>query len=156
MSAIAHAALIRRPPGADNHRTLGSFDRRPDMPWWVFAVVLADVAVTLLVIRYVLARRAKSGEKVAGGLLNVDFRALRQFTEAAHPRIGDYVRANWSGSPTQLAEVLRALLDELERDAKNRGLELERDVIKNLIGRSLDRHKIARGTELKDALAKVA
>ena len=156
MSPIAHAALIRSAFPADNHRTLQPLDRRPDMPWWVIAVVVADIAITLLLIRRALTRRSTPGVKLAGGLLSVDFRALRQFTEAAHPRIGDYVRANWSGSPTQLAEVLRALLDELERDAKHRGLELDRDVIKNLIGRSLDQHRIGRGSELKEALAKVA
>ena len=125
------------------------------MRWWWIPIILADVAITLLVIRRVLARRAAQPGATAP-LLSLDFTAVRKFTDAAHPRIGDYVRANWSGVPDQLAVVLRELLDELEQDAKARGLALDRDVIKNLIGRSLDRHRIARGTEVRDALLKVA
>src|ERR1051325_4072685 len=49
-------------------------------------------------------------------------RGLAAFAAEQDQRIGDYVRANWSGVPDQLPAVLGALVGELERDAQARGL----------------------------------
>jgi|SRR5580765_439031 len=123
------------------------------VPAWILAVVAVDVVVGLLIIRRVLQRRrAGGGGPVIAGL---DLRALREFADTVRPRVGEYVRTNWSGVPSDLPGVLGHLLDDLERDVKERGLPLNRGILKQLIERSLHSLDIGR-TEVREALKQIA
>jgi len=66
------------------------------------------------------------------------------------------MRANWSGIPDQLPPVLTALLDELERRARTKGLPLDRAALKAMLAASLRSHRIGRGRERDEAFKLVA
>src|SRR5438067_10062225 len=60
-------------------------------------------------------------------------RGLGKFSREQHDRIGNYVRANWSGAPDQLPGVLGGLLVELEGEAQARGLSFDRETLKSML-----------------------
>lgn len=124
------------------------------MPGWLIPVILADLIVTGLVLWFVFKRR--QGTVRTRGILGVDFNALTAYTNEIHPRIGEYVRANWSGIPDQLPVVLGKLLDDLDREARNRSLDLDRDMLKLMMARSLATHRIGSGSDVRQALEHVA
>ena len=96
-------------------------NRFPSMLPWLAAVVAVDLAISAYVIRRVLRKRIpRANGENSPTVFTLDIRALRQFTQALHPRIGDYVRANWSGIPDDLPPVLEHLLGELETEARAR------------------------------------
>ena len=119
---------------------------------WVIGFILLDIVVTLAVVTFVMRRR-ESGPVVIAGL---SITALRAFTDAIHPRIGEYVRANWSGVPEQLPPILETLLGEMDAEARKQGLELDRDTLKTALRMSLASHRVAPGKSLDEALAHVA
>jgi len=84
------------------------------------------------------------------------FRELAAFAKEQHERIGEYMRANWSGMPDQLPGVLGALLDKLQSEASAKGLRLDREVLKTLVATSLRQHRIARANDAGNALERVA
>jgi hypothetical protein len=127
---------------------------------WIIAFVVVDLVVTALVVRHILVKRAAAA---AGGNLTRDEGAaipdlgrLREFTDAIHPRIGEIVRANWSGDSMSLPGVLGLALEEADREARSRNLPLERDILKKLVESSLAKHGVARGAQLREALKQVA
>lgn len=124
------------------------------MPPWLLPVIAVDLVITGAVLWFVFRGRAR--EPGARGVLGVDFKAVSAFTTAFHPRIGEYVRANWSGVPEHLPGVLRSLLDEMAREAQTRSLHLDRATLKLVLARSLAHHGIGNGTDVRQALEKVA
>lgn len=136
---------------------------------WIACVVVADVIVTLFFIRRFLARQ-KANAGVAGvagvagapaaigGAANAipSFVALRKFSDAIHPRLGEMVRANWSGDADSLPTVLTMALNETEREARNFGLNLDRDLLKKVVELSLSKHHVTKSAVLHEALQKVA
>ena len=137
------------------------------MQWlpWIICFVAVDLAVTTLVIRRLLARRAQGGSPVASGAESSESAAgpaipdigrLREFTDAIHPRIGEIVQANWNGNPDSLPGALSLAIDEAEREARDRGLTLDRGLLKKLVETSLERHGVIKGSRLREALKKVA
>lgn len=122
--------------------------------------IVADVLVTLAFMAF-LYRRLRAFRDDGPGLplakLTVKtLRALAEFAKQQHERIGNNVRARWSGSPEQLPAVITGLLDELERDAKAQDLPLDRDVLKAMLATSLRTHRIGQRNELSEAFRKVA
>jgi len=124
------------------------------LPGWLLPVIAADLAITGAVVWFVF-RRKGSGSR-SRQIVGADFKALTAFQTATHPRIGDYVRANWSGIPEQLPAVLRTLLDDLEREARSRHVHVDRPMLKLLLARSLAQHGIGNGTDVRHALEEVA
>jgi len=129
---------------------------------WILCVVVADVAVTLFVIFRYMASRGT--DRTPGAAATIDkattvlpnLGALRRFSETMHPRIGELLRSSWSGDPAALPSVLATALDEAEREARNQGLTLGRDVLKKLVEASVAKHGIAHGAVLREALKQVA
>ena len=125
---------------------------------WILVVIAVDIIVTALVLRRILARRAANRTAptapAAPGLF--DIRKLRAFTDEIHPRIGEYVRANWSGQPESLPGVLSAVLDDVSATANRMGLALDRDVLKRVVESSLAKHGAAKSDVVREALKQVA
>jgi len=132
----------------------------PQIMPWIIAFVVFDIVVTALVLRHLLQKRAErttaAGLVTDEGVVIPDWRKLKTFTDAIHPRIGEIVRANWSGDDMSLPGVLAMALDEAEREARNHGLELDRDILKQLVESSLARHGVVKGSRLREALKQVA
>ena len=117
----------------------------------VVIAVVVDVVVTALIVWLVLARK-KSGKLLPG----MSWGELKRFTDDSHALVGEHVRANYSGQPEQLPEVLANLLTRLEDQAKAQGLALDRDTLRALLQRSVEAHRLAKPREVQAALAKVA
>ncbi len=130
---------------------------------WMACVVAADVVVTaFLIARYLARQRANAtagGAPMAIGAASgalPSFLALRKFTDAIHPRIGELVRSSWSGDPDSLPTVLAMALDEAQREAQAQGLVLDRDLLKKVVELSVAKHHVTKGAVLREALEKVA
>ncbi len=126
------------------------------MPSWFTLFIVADVIVILAIAFLVVGHRVKLNMDFKVNTTGVDFRSLMEFTREKHARIGEYLRANWSGAPEQLPEVLETLLAELERDAQARGLAIDRDMLKSVLASSVRAHRIARPHDLGEAMKRVA
>jgi hypothetical protein len=122
--------------------------------------IIIDLIVMVIILRRVLKLKVEvTTNFVNAGHGPVTFeqlKAIGQFAREEHAKIGEYMRANWSGFAEQLPSVIIALLDQLERDARAKGLTLDRDVLKPMLASSLRAHKIGRGRELSEALKLVA
>jgi hypothetical protein len=130
------------------------------VPSWLVPFLALDVLVTIVVIVVVLKLRGNLFAMALGakpGTVNADqIRALMTFAREQHARIGEYMRANYSGVPEQLPSVITALLDELERTAKEQNLPLDREKLKPMLASSLRRHGIGKARERDEAFARVA
>jgi hypothetical protein len=130
------------------------------VPSWLVPFLALDVLVTIVVIVVVLKLRGNLFAMALGakpGTVNADqIRALMTFAREQHARIGEYMRANYSGVPEQLPSVITALLDELERTAKEQNLPLDREKLKPMLASSLRMHGIGKARERDEAFARVA
>lgn len=122
--------------------------------------VLFDVVIMAVVVWYIVQRRKARAERRNDGTATIvdldSIRALATFAKDQHERIGQYMRANWSGIPAQLPLVLAALLIELERDAVAKGVLVEHGALKTMLGASLRAHRIGSPHDVHQALDKVA
>ena len=130
---------------------------------WIACVVAADLVVTLFFIaRYLAKQKANAGGLGAPAAIGgapaaiPSFLALRKFSDVIHPRLGEMVRANWSGDADSLPTVLTMALEETEREARSQGLSLDRDLLKKVVELSLSKHHVTKGAVLHEALKKVA
>jgi len=119
-----------------------------------------DLFITIIVIAVVLKLRGSGfafGFVGKTGTVNMEqLRALTTFAREQHARIGEYMRANYSGMPEQLPSVITALLDELERTAKEQNLPLDRAMLKPMLASSLRMHGIGKPRERDEAFLRVA
>jgi hypothetical protein len=127
---------------------------------WVMLFIVFDIIVTIAVTVFVLKRRLTVDVNVirtGSGISTIDqFRAIAGFARDQHERIGDYMRANWSGIPDQLPGVLGSLIALLESDAQAKGITVDRDMLKTLVATSLRSHRIAKANDVGNALEHVA
>ena len=126
------------------------------MSSWIVAFIIADIVITIAIVTFVIARRLKLDVNVQAQAGGVPFRDLLKLTRDWHPKIGEHLRVNWSGDPEQLPQVLATLLDELARDARTRGIAVERTTLKSVLASSVRSHRMVRGADLGRAMARVA
>ena len=122
--------------------------------------IVIDLIVTAAVVVTVLKLRGSAWAISFRNLARIvsldQVRALESFSREQHARIGEYMRANWSGVPDQLPSVLTALLNELEQAASAKGLPLDRELLKAMLASSLRSHRIGKGSERDEAFKRVA
>lgn len=126
------------------------------MPSWFLLFIVFDIAVTALVIYLVMKKRVRVSIGVEVKKTAVDFKGLMDLTRDEHPRIGEYLRTNWSGDPSQLPAVLESLLGQLEEKARHRGLDVDRETLKAILATCVRQHRLVKGRDLGEALEKVA
>jgi HD-like signal output (HDOD) protein len=130
------------------------------VPQFVIPFIVFDLIVTIAVIVVVLKRRGSLFAMAIGtkaGAVNMEqMRALMTFAREQHARIGEYMRANWSGMPEQLPSVITALLDELERTAKEQNLPIDRAMLKPMVASSLRMHGVGKRPDRDQAFQRVA
>src|SRR5262250_1554524 len=110
------------------------------MPQWLMAFILLDVLITVIVVALFLSGRLKLNVKINTTFSGVNLHDLMEFSKEKHARIGEYLRANWSGAPDQLPSVLETLLAEMEHDAQARGMTVSRDLLKSILASSVRQH----------------
>ena len=113
---------------------------------FILAFLVVDVVVLALVFRDRLRLAAKKNPIL-------DLGKLSEFAKIAHERVGDHMRANWSGDQATLAAAMPGLVEALERAARTEGLDLERKVLLTLARQSLLDHGLTRRRELDAACA---
>jgi hypothetical protein len=127
---------------------------------WMTLFVVADFLVMAAVTFYLLRRRMLAVHVQVTRrpeVLSIDgLRALTEFANAQHERIGNYVQANWSGAPEQLAGVFERLLDSIEEEARAKGLPADRATLKSVVHSSLLQHRVGHDRDVREALDKVA
>ncbi len=126
------------------------------MPQWLIGFIVLDAVIMTIVIAMFLSGRLKINVKINSTVSGVDLHDLMEFSKDKQTRIGEYVRANWSGDPAALPGVLETLLGELEHDAQTRGLTLSRDILKSILATSVRQQHLTKGNELKQAMKQVA
>jgi len=119
---------------------------------FIIADAIIVTAIGLLIISGRL--KLKGSFKVTTG--GVDLPALMAFSKEKHARIGEYLRANWSGAPESLPQVLETLLAELQSDAQARGLTLDREMLKSILASSVRAHRVVKSHDLGEAMKRVA
>jgi hypothetical protein len=122
--------------------------------------LVVDLLVTIAVIVGVIKLRGTAfavSFRAVSRIVSLDqMRALEAFAKEQHQRIGEYMRANWSGIPDQLPAALTTLLNDLENAAKAKQLPLEREALKTMLAASLRSHRIGKGSERNEAFKRVA
>ena len=126
------------------------------MPSWLGPFLVFDVIVTLIVLGVVTKRIKLNVNVKVNSSGPVDVKSLVEFAKDEHAKIGEYLRANFSGQPEMLPGVLDALIEQLDADAKSRGLCLDRGTLKVLLAGAVRSHKVCRPQELQDAMEKIA
>jgi hypothetical protein len=119
------------------------------------SILFAVVAVVAVVLWGVHATR---NVDLAYGVNTgpVDFSEMHGFIQEKHERIGEYLKANWSGDPKLLTPLLDSLVAELEREAEQHQLPIDRHIAKNIVAKSVEAHRLAPGRAVRKAMARVA
>lgn len=124
------------------------------------AFIAVDAIIGVAVFVFLLKRRMALLAELAGVLpaqLGLgSLQALSAFARQQHPRIGEWMRANWSGMPDQLPPAITSLLGQLEHDAQAKGLSVERPALKAMLASSLREHRIGSFGVLSEAFKRVA
>lgn len=122
------------------------------MPKWAIAAfILFDAIVVVIVLRALVARR--------GGLsavLGVNLENIMAVSNEMERETGEYLRANWSGDPTTLPVALTSLLDKFEQRVKEKQLPVTRSELKPMLGRLVLTQRLAKSSDVNEALKQVA
>jgi len=126
------------------------------MPNWFALFILFDIVVTLIIVG-VITKHIKFNVNLKLNTTGpIDVKGLIDFAKDEHGKIGEYLRANFSGQPEMLPGVLESLMTKLDEDAKNRGLCFDRKTLKVLLAGAVRSHKVCKPAELQDAMEKIA
>ena len=124
---------------------------------WLLAFLIFDAIVTVAVIALVLRRRVVVGAAIAKSLPSrAAFQAMTAFAREKEERIVEAVRANWSGAPEHLPSVLSNLVDQLQREALERDVPIDREILKTLVETTVQRHRLGRSGDVRKAMSAVA
>ena len=126
------------------------------MPSWLGPFIVFDIIVTLIIVGVVTKHIKFNVNLKVNSSGPMDVKGLIDFAKDEHGKIGEYLRANFSGQPEMLPSVLEALMEQLDADAKNLGLTFDRKTLKVLLAGVVRSHKVCKPHELQDAMEKVA
>ena len=126
------------------------------MPSWLVPIIIFDIFVTLIVVAVITKKLKLNVNIKVNSTGPIDVKGLVEFARDEHGKIGEYLRANFSGQPEMLPGVLEALIQQLDQDAKNRGLTFDRNTLKVLLAGSVRSHHVVKPKELEEAMEKIA
>jgi hypothetical protein len=116
----------------------------------ILSAVMIDLVVTFVIVMAVMKKR---------GLLQIFTAGLeksRAFAADARELAGNFVRANYSGNPDDLPALVEQLLAQLDQKANERGLKLERPMLKLVLAQAVRAEDGVPASDLNAALRKVA
>jgi hypothetical protein len=126
------------------------------MPNWFALFIVFDIVVTLIIVG-VITKHIKFNVNLKVNTTGpIDVKGLIDFAKSEHGKIGEYLRANFSGQAEMLPSVLESLMQQLDADAKNRGLCFDRKTLKVLLAGAVRSHKVCKPQELQDAMEQIA
>lgn len=115
----------------------------------VLAVVL-DLAITFSILALVFRKRGLFQ------LFSAGLDKVRALSAEAQELVGNYVRANYSGNPDDLPALIEQLLVQLDQKARERGITLERPMLKVILAQTLRAVDGVPMNDVQAALRKVA
>jgi hypothetical protein len=126
------------------------------MPFWagLALFIVVDVMVVYVVLKRVLAQRLGQTGAGAGGLPGLA--GLARFASEAAAETKSYLGANYSGDPSSLAMVMQGLVDRLAQRANERGMALDRGVIKQFAATAVISLKAAKAQDVRAAIESVS
>jgi hypothetical protein len=104
------------------------------------ALTLTMAAIAAVAALVVLSRIVQVSLRGGGG---VSFRDLRAVSNEAHERIGEHLRANFSGDPAALPGAFRTLLPVVREIAARHRVTLDDPVLRTLVVSSAVAHRAA-------------
>ena len=116
----------------------------------IMSAVFIDVIITTSVLAVILKKRGWFQ------LFGAGLEKSRAFAAEAREIAGNYLRANYSGNPDDLPELLEQLLTQLDQKANERGMKLERPMLKLMLAQALRAEDGVSMTDLNSAMRKVA
>lgn len=116
----------------------------------ILIAVLIDAAITIAVVRAVLKKKGFLQ------LFSAGLEKSRALAAEVRDLAGNYVRANYSGNPDDLPALLEQLMLQIDLKANERGLKLERPMLKLLLAQALRAEDGVPMNDVQAALRKVA
>ncbi len=113
-------------------------------------IVLWIAVATILASLVMLSRFSRVNVRVSS---DFSFHDLHATSMEAHQRIGEYLRANFSGDPAALATTLRGLLPAVREIAARHGQKLDDDLVRIVIASSITAHHLASRAQAEAAIA---
>ncbi|MGH7741454.1 MAG: hypothetical protein ACRENS_05465 [Candidatus Eiseniibacteriota bacterium] len=116
----------------------------------IMVAVIIDLIITCSVLTLVLKRR---------GLIQMfttNLEKSRAFAAEARGLAGNFIRANYSGNPDDLPALLEQLMVQLEQKASERGMKLQRPMLKLILAQALRAEDGVAMSDLNNAMRKVA
>lgn len=122
------------------------------MPRWAIAAfILFDVIVAVIVLRAIIASRGGMS-----AVLGVNLQNIMLVSNEMERETQEYLRANWSGDPTTLSVALTSLLDRFEQRVREKQLPVTRSELKPMLGRLVLSQRLAKSSDVNEALKQVA
>ena len=119
-------------------------------PLWIGVAlfVVVDAVVIYFVMKKVMTQRA--------GLGNGGFANIARFARPAAEETKAYLAANYGGDPATLPSVLQGLVERLSQRAREQGLTLDRETLKQFAATAVVSLKAAKSSDVREALQSVS
>ena len=116
----------------------------------ILLAVVIDLGIAFSVLAFIFRKKG------VFQLLSAGLEKARVLSAEARELAGNYVRANYSGNPDDLPALLEQLLVQLDQKARERGITLERPMLKVVLAQALRAEDGVPMSDLQAALRKVA
>lgn len=120
------------------------------MESWIVWLVAAFIVFDAAILWWIFTKRRMP---TLGGMTFTDF---QKFAKATNAMIRDHMRANYSGHPEQLPDVLPELLSKVRQRAMAQGIEMDRATLKTAVSRMISFNKLADAADVERAMQQVA
>lgn len=120
------------------------------MQSWIIPLVVVVVVFDAVLLWWIFTKRRLAA---LGGMTFLEFRMVSTVMGAA---IRDHMQANYSGNPADLPEVLPDLLGRVQSRLMEKGVRLERPMLKRVVAQMITIHKLADPREVENAMKHVA
>ena len=117
------------------------------MPEWLWIAVVAMFVVDAVVLMLVIRQRAKSA--------GFDLAKLHEMSKLVHERIGEHLRANYSGNVDDLPRALRGLMPVVEQTLRGHGQQWDDTTLRQLVTMSVAGHRFATRKQVEDAMTEL-
>jgi len=115
------------------------------MPEWLWLAVVAMFVVDAVVLVLVIRQRAKRA--------GFDLAKMHEMSKLVHERIGEHLRANYSGNVDDLPRALSGLMPVVEQTLHGHGQQWDDTTLRQLVTLSVTGHRFATRKQVESAMA---
>jgi hypothetical protein len=117
------------------------------MPEWLWMAVVAMFVVDAVVLVLVMKQRAQR--------TGFDLGKLHEMSKLVHDRIGEHLRANYSGNVDDLPRALRGLMPVVEQTLRGHGQQWDDATVRQLVTMSVAGHRFATRKQVEQAMTEL-